>query len=108
MKPLLVFLYENPTVDALKLQLPLNLSMSDLHSNEKYTNLEQSLPTNTENVGAIHSGDLMLFGNDTFVLFYEAFSTSYAYTKLGYLENPSGLSNVLGSGDVNIKLEIYE
>ena len=76
--------------------------MDELHGNEKYAYLDQSLPTASEKVGSIKSGDLMLFGSDCLVLFYEDFSTSYSYTPLGHIDDPAGLSDALGSGSVLI------
>lgn len=101
-------LYENETVEALQSQLPLTITMSDLHNNEKYADLGESLPVNKENVGTIQSGDLMLYGSDTFVLFYEDFSTSYSYTRLGYLENAEHLSDTVGTGEIEAHIESVE
>jgi len=50
-------------------------------------------------------GDLMLYGNNTLVLFYESFNSSYSYTKLGYVDNPTGLAAALGNGNVVVKFE---
>lgn len=72
--------------------------MSELHGNEKYYYFNKSLPTNSERVGRIENGDLMLYGSDCLVLFYESFSSGYSYTKLGKVDNPSELEDAVGSG----------
>ena len=95
-------LYNNDTAKALLTQLPMTLDMSELNGNEKYFFLSDSLPTASELVGNIRVGDLMLYGSDCLVLFYESFSTSYNYTKIGYIEDVSGLNNALGSGNVTV------
>ena len=99
-------LLDNPTTGAFKAMLPLTISMTELNGNEKYFRLSKNLPTNESNPGTIKSGDLMLYGSNTFVLFYESFSTSYSYTKLGIINNPSGLATALGSGNVQVSISL--
>ena len=77
-------------------QLPLTLDMAELNGNEKHADLSQALPTDASRPGTIHNGDLMLYGSNTVVVFYETFRSSYAYTRLGRVEDPSDLSRVLG------------
>jgi len=79
--------------------------MTELNNNEKYYDLPTNLPTNASVGGNIKVGDLMLYGNNTLVLFYESFDTSYSYTKLGYVDNPTGLAAALGNGNVVVKFE---
>lgn len=98
-------LYENETAKAFADMLPLTLDMKELHGNEKYFNLKNSLPTNRINIDEINSGDIMLYGSDCIVLFYDSFSTEYSYTKIGYIENPSDLANAVGNSDVTIIFE---
>ncbi len=95
-------LYDNETARALAARLPLTLNMSELNGNEKYYYFSDSLPTDPTDQSAIRSGDLMLYGDDCLVLFYEDFSTSYSYTCIGYMQDPSGLEEALGSGDVEV------
>ena len=99
-------LYNNETTAALKAKLPLTLNMSELNGNEKYNYLPFSLPTNAGNPGQIHAGDLMLYGSDCLVLFYESFSTSYRYTPIGRVNDPSGLADAVGHGGVQVTFTV--
>ena len=100
-----VTLYDNATATAFKALLPLTVNMVELNSNEKYVDLPRSLPANASNPGTIQNGDLMLYGSSTLVLFYKTFSTSYSYTKLGRIDDVTGLVAALGSGKVTVWFE---
>lgn len=99
-------LLDNPTTGAFKAMLPLSINMIELNGNEKYFRLSKNLPTNESVPGTIKSGDLMLYGSNTFVLFYESFSTSYSYTKLGNINNHSSLATALGTGNVEVSISL--
>ena len=99
-------LYNNATATSFKIQLPLTINMRELNGNEKYFDLPNNLPTNASNPGTIQTGDLMLYGSNTLVLFYKTFSTSYNYTRLARIDNPSGLATALGSGNITVKFEL--
>ena len=99
-------LYDNETTKELIKKLPLTINMSELHGNEKYYYFDESMPQNSQRVGNINAGDLMLYGSDCLVLFYESFSTSYAYTKIGYIDNPQGLADSLGRGNVTVTFDL--
>lgn len=101
-----VTLATSATVSAFKAMLPLTLSMSDFSSNEKVAGLPGSLTTAATSPRTIVTGDIMLYGSSSLVLFYETFSTSYSYTKIGRIDNTSGLKVALGRGNVTIKFEI--
>ena len=95
-------LYDNAAADAFIDMLPLTLNMNELNGNEKFYYLDTVLPTNASRPSGINAGDIMLYGNSCLVLFYESFSTSYSYTPIGYLDDPTGLANALGSGSVQV------
>ncbi len=69
-------LYDNAAATAFKALLPLTIEMADLNDNEKYFDLPVNLPHSASNPGTIKTGDLMLYGSNTLVLFYKSFSTS--------------------------------
>ena len=98
--------YINATATAFKTRLPLTINMRDLNDNEKYFDLPDNLPANASNPGTIQTGDLMLYGSNTLVLFYKTFSTSYSYTRIARVDNPSGLATALGSGNVTVTFQL--
>lgn len=97
---------DNATAHAFAAQLPLTLNMEDLHSNEKYAQLPNALPTNASRVNAIHNGDIMLYGSSTLVVFYKNFPSSYSYTRIGRVSQPDQLADVLGQGDIQIEFSL--
>jgi hypothetical protein len=99
-------LYDNASTAAFKSLLPMTISMIELNGNEKYFDLSVNIPTNASNPRTIQSGDLMLYGSNTLVLFYKTFSTSYSYTKLGRINDTTGLAAAAGSGNVEITCEL--
>lgn len=95
-------LENNPAAEAFAALLPLDVMMTELNGNEKYFDLPASLPTDSCLPGTIHAGDLLLWGSRTVVLFYETFSSSYSYTRLGRLDDPTGLASAVGRGHVRV------
>ena len=80
---------------------PFELLMKDLNHNEKYY-YGESLPTAEYDVKTIHAGDVMLYGDNCIVLFYKDFETSYRYTKIGKITDPTKLAGAVGDGDINV------
>ncbi|WP_294556147.1 cyclophilin-like fold protein [uncultured Bacteroides sp.] len=101
-------LESNETAKEFKKLLPLTVNMSELNGNEKLFYLQNSLPTASFSPRTIQTGDLMLYGSTCVVLFYESFSTSYTYTRLGRITNPLGLASAVGTGNVNVTFEITD
>ena len=76
--------------------------MQDHLSNEKFAELPKSLTRNDATVGRIETGDIMLWGGDTLVVFYESFNSPYRYTRLGKIQNADKLKNAVGAGKVKM------
>lgn len=97
-----VTLTDNAAARAFAAQLPLPLDMSELNGNEKHADLPKPLPANASRPGTIRNGDLMLYGEDTLVVFYLTFQSSYSYTRLGRVDDPSDLPRALGPRGVRV------
>ena len=99
-------LENNATVAAFKEMLPLTLDMSDFNANEKKFDLPKRMPTKDANPQMIQAGDLMIWNSRTLVLFYKSFPTSYSYTKIGRINNTSGIADAFGPENVRIRFEL--
>lgn len=88
--------------------LPMTLDMSELNGNEKYFYLDGHLSTHAGQPGQINAGDLMLYGDNCLVLFYETFPSGYSYTRLGHIDDPSGLAEALGTGSITVSFALEE
>jgi hypothetical protein len=97
-----ITLTDNAAARALAAQLPLTLDMSDLNGNEKHAELPRALPAKASRPGTIRSGDVMLYGTDTLVVFYSTFDSSYSYTRIGRVDDPAGLAAALGRRSVRV------
>lgn len=98
-------LEDNDTARELLKRLPLNITMNELNGNEKYYYFTESFPTNSYSPERINTGDIMLYGDDCLVIFYEDFKTSYSYTKIGKIDNVDNLKNVLGRGNITVSID---
>lgn len=97
-------LEDNDTTREFIKLLPLEITMNELNSNEKYYYMTKSLPESAKRVGKITSGDIMLYGSDCLVLFYESFETSYSYTRIGKIDNVDSLKSAVGTGEALVSI----
>lgn len=95
-------LADSPTAEAYTEQLPQTIRMNNLHANEKYYRFSDDFPSDHKSVSSIEAGDIMLYCAHTVVLFYKSFRTSYAYTRIGNIDNPPGLAEVLVGNDAEV------
>ena len=98
-----ITLTDNSAARAFAAQLPLTLNMSELNGNEKHADLPKALPANASRPGTIRNGDLMLYGANTLVVFYLTFDSSYSYTRIGRVDDPTNLAQALGPRSVRIE-----
>jgi hypothetical protein len=99
-------LSDNATATAFKKLLPLSVTMTELNGNEKLFRLPGTLPARASTPSSIQTGDLMLYGVSTLVLFYKSFPTTYSYTTIGRIDDPAGLEAAVGSGSVAVTFEL--
>lgn len=97
-----VTLADNESARRLVDLLPLTLDMSELNGNEKFFYLDTELPADPYQPEQINAGELMLYGDSCLVLFYESFTSGYSYTRLGSVDDPVGLAQALGGGEVEV------
>jgi hypothetical protein len=97
-----ITLADTEAARAFAARLPLTLDMTELNGNEKKFDLPTPLPAYASRPGTIRNGDLMLYGSNTVVVFYLTFDSSYAYTRLGRVDDPAGLAQTLGPRNARI------
>ena len=101
-----VTLADTDAARAFAARLPLTLDMAELNGNEKYADVSQDLPSDPRRPGVINAGDVMLYRSRTIVLFYETFSSSYSYTRIGQVDKPGALGRAVGAGNRRVRFSI--
>lgn len=82
---------------------PVTIRMSDYSGFEKLGALETSLPT-SDSQTTTRSGDIVLYNGNQIVIFYG--SNSWSYTRLGKIDDLTGWTQALGSGDVIVTFSV--
>lgn len=100
-----VELADTPAARDFATRLPLSLAFDELNGNEKFTYLDAPLPTQPSNPGTIHQGDVMLFGDNCLVVFYDTFSTNHQYTRIGRIADADGLAAAVGKSQAEMTFE---
>ncbi|MDO5157070.1 MAG: cyclophilin-like fold protein [Eubacteriales bacterium] len=105
-KKFYITMYNNKAAKQFIKRLPMKIKMSELNGNEKYYYMNQSISTSDRIGGKIKEGDFRLYDGACLVWFYKPFTTSYKYTKLGYIKNPNGLKKSLASKNVMVQFSV--
>lgn len=101
-----VALENNAAVDAFVEMMnnaPVIIQMSDYSGFEKVGFLGTNLPADDSQT-TTHAGDIVLYNGNQIVIFYG--SNSWSYTRLGKIDDLSGLEDALGSGDVVVTFSL--
>ncbi len=101
-------LADNASAQALVQMIRDNGGAMTVHMNEyggweKVGSLGQTLPSSDVQTTTA-PGDFVLYSSDQIVLFYG--SNSWAYTRLGRIDDPTGLKEALGGGDVDVTFQL--
>jgi hypothetical protein len=82
-------LHDSKAARELRALLPLKINMKELNGNEKHGELPQNhLQKACFLLRKLTTGDILLWGNSTLVIFYQDFPTQYSYTDIGKISNP--------------------
>lgn len=79
------------------------IRMSDYAGFEKVGALGTSLPANDRQT-TTQAGDIVLYNSNQIVIFYG--SNSWAYTRLGHIDDLTGWEDALGSSDVEVTFSL--
>lgn len=105
-QPLTVRLADNESAAALKALLangPVTLPASNFGGFEKVCPLGTRLPSHDEYT-VTKPGDVMLYAGSSIVLFHG--SNSWAYTRLGWMDETTNLSDILSGNENEITLSL--
>lgn len=78
----------------------------DMDNISKVYSLPRNFSSNDENVNSASQGDIFLNGNDQLVLFYKDTDISANYTKVGHIEDCTGLADAVGPDEASFYVSI--
>lgn len=84
---------------------PLTISTHDYGSFEKVGGLGTDLPRNDEPI-TTSPGDIILYQGNQITVYYA--QNSWTFTRLGRIDDPSGLREALGGGNVEITFQLAD
>lgn len=84
---------------------PLTVSAHDYGSFEKVGDLGTALPRNDQQI-TTSAGDIILYQGNQITVYYA--QNTWSFTRLGRIDDPSGLREALGSGDVAITFTLAD
>ena len=99
-------LADNPSAKAFAEMLtdgPLTISAHDYGNFEKVGSLGTELPRTDERI-TTSSGDIILYQGNQITVYYA--QNTWNFTRLGRIDDPSGLREALGGGDVEITFQL--
>lgn len=107
-KEFVAVLENNETADDFFKMLPIDIKMSDMNENEKYYEFEKPFINTPSSVNRIKTGDIMLWDDNTLVLFYKGIMSTSEYTVIGHILDVDGLVSAVGKDSVDVHFEIVE
>lgn len=101
---LYVTLEKNDTAKALIENIPNEITMNNLNDNEFYSNFNFTMPVTSSIPSEIKKGDLFIYQDNCLVIFYKDVITSYQYTKVGHIDNPEKLDEIIDNSEIKVRI----
>lgn len=94
------------SVEEFQKKLPLTLEMQDYGGFEKMVDIGK-ISSDDKIEKSVGLGDILLYSSKILVLQY-ASNGGFPYTRIGKIDNPQGLKEALGKGNVSVKFELID
>ena len=86
--------------------VPIYSQKEDTNANPpviSYYEGDETLPTKEYKPEHIEAGDVMLYGDNTIVIFYKSFDTEFSYTRLGKIKGGENLETMMQGEKVTVE-----